>query len=704
MAKKKKFVTFNKPASRKKLQADKIKLNIEKSVAREIWGVVFAVFGVLSFLALNNQLGSVGDFLSKILIHLFGVGAYVMPAVFVLLALAFFASRTIKLDYTRVLGICLLIIGLMGFVHTFLPEDQFLSASDKGGGYIGFSASIIFVAYLKVIGARIVLFAIFLIGLLLAFPVSITAFAKSAFSLIVGLFSKTKKEEKKQVKFIESEKERKQAEVKREKFEKKMLEHEEKEPSKPLIAKPKAGWEPPDLDLLSSERADIDTDHKKLTEKAEMIGEKLLEFGVEVAMGKYHQGPTVTQFTLKPAEGVKLTKITNLKDDLALALSARSIRIEAPIPGKDLVGIEIPNDKRTTVRLREILESPEFRKLDGSLRLGLGRDVSGDAVAFDLAKMPHLLIAGATGSGKSVGMNSFLLSLLFQNSPADLKMILIDPKRVELASFNGIPHLLAPVITEAEQALSALRWAVAEMMRRYNEMSQKKCRNIEEYNAQADEKMPKIVIVIDELADLMMRQYKKETEAVICRVAQMARAVGMHLIVATQRPSVDVITGLIKANIPARIAYAVTSAVDSRTIIDSIGAEDLLGSGDLLFTNASLGRPLRVQGVYIASEEIQRVTNRIKLTSEPEFDESILETKENSSAGGFSGSIEGSGDDDDLLEQAIDVIRDSRKASASLLQRRLSVGYARAARILDILEERGMIGPARGAKPRDIYL
>ncbi len=705
MAKRRRKLTAvgtKKTATKKK----KIKLNIEKSTLREIWGVFFAVLGILSALALGYQLGVFGQGLALVLISLFGIGAYIFPIVLLFLSLAFFVYKKVAFDYTRFLGIIILLLGLMGFVHTFLPEDQLLEMSSDGGGYVGFASSVFFIKYIGFVGARVVLFALFLVGLLLTFPFSLTAFLNGVMAFVGAILKKEKKkkdEKPKKVKFIASDEERKKAEQKRKKFEKEMLNKEEKEPSKPLIAKPKEGWEPPDLDLLSNERADIDVDDKKLTQKAELIGEKLLEFGVEVSMGKYYQGPTVTQFTLKPAEGVKLTKITNLKNDLALALSARSIRIEAPIPGKDLVGIETPNEKRTMVRLREILESSEFDKLGGSLRLGLGRDVSGDAVAFDLAKMPHLLIAGATGAGKSVGMNSFLLSLLFQNSPADLKMILIDPKRVELASFNGLPHLLTPVITEAEQALSALRWAVAEMMRRYNEMSEKRCRNIEEYNKQAEEKMPKIVIVIDELADLMMRQHKKETEGVICRIAQMARAVGMHLIVATQRPSVDVITGLIKANIPARIAYAVTSSVDSRTIIDSIGAEDLLGGGDLLFTNASLGRPLRVQGVFISSEEIQRVTNRIKLTTEADYDDTILNAPKGNAPVGI-GSGEGSGDDDDLLEEAIEVIRSSKKASASLLQRRLSVGYARAARILDILEERGMIGPARGAKPRDIYL
>jgi S-DNA-T family DNA segregation ATPase FtsK/SpoIIIE len=433
---------------------------------------------------------------------------------------------------------------------------------------------------------------------------------------------------------------------------------------------------------------------------AEKIREKLLQFSIAVEMGAVRVGPTVTQFTLKPEEGVKISKIVGLKNDLALALSAHSLRIEAPIPGKNLVGIEIPNERRTVVHLREILESKNFSKIKSKLKLAFGRDVAGDAVNFDLATMPHLLIAGATGAGKSVAMNAFLLSLLFQNTPDELKLILIDPKRVELAPFENIPHLLAPVIVEADKALNALKWAVAEMMRRYKELSALGYRNVEEFNANEKEKIPKMVIVVDELADLMMRQFKKETEAAICRLAQMARAVGMHLIIATQRPSVDVITGLIKANIPSRASFAVTSQIDSRTILDAVGAEDLLGRGDLLFSNSALGRPLRIQGVLVEREEVQKVVAHLKIAAPPQFDDSILSGGESGGGGNF-----GDGNfDDDLVPDAIEFIRQNKKASASLLQRKLSIGYARAAKILDILEEKGMIGPARGAKPREIFL
>jgi len=357
------------------------------------------------------------------------------------------------------------------------------------------------------------------------------------------------------------------------------------------------------------------------------------------------------------------------------------------------------------VHLREMLESEEFGSFDSKLRLAVGRDVSGMPVIDDLEGMPHLLIAGATGSGKSVGMNTFLLSLLYQNSPQDLKFIMVDPKRVELTPYNGIPHLLTPVITDSEKAHSSLKWAVAEMNRRYQNFAEKGYKNIKEYNAEEDKPLHRIVIVIDELADLMMQANKKETEALICRIAQMARAVGMHLIIATQRPSVDVITGVIKANIPTRIAFTVTSGVDSRTIIDSVGAEDLLGMGDMLYLPGNMSRPIRVQGVYVSTKEIEKVTNRIKLTVEPTYDESITQVK---GTGGIDTGMVGSGgdgtDQDNLYSDALELIQNTGKASASLLQRRLSVGYARAARILDILEEHGVIGPPNGAKPREIYI
>ncbi len=688
------------------------KLEVNARQSQEIWAILFGVLAVLSVFALSQGLGIFGELFVTGLFVAFGLGAYTTPVIFGALALSFFFAKHVRMNFTRVVGIFLLLLGGLGVLHTTqMTYERTFASLQMGGGFFGAAASSIPRYYLGDSGTIVILAGIALIGFILTFPISITA----TFEMVMKLFgellpleetrTKTrrklepKKTEELQIVSPESRRDAEAALRRRQEFVRKQA---EKEDERPLVAKV-GEWEFPSIDLLSSEKSEFFADEKLLQRKAENIRQKLAEFGIGCELGPVHVGPTVTQFTLRPDEGVKLSKITTLKNDLTLALATDSLRLEAPIPGKNLVGVEIPNDKRTTVHLREVLESSEFAKFQSSLRLALGRDVAGNAIIADLADMPHLLIAGATGSGKSVGMNTFLVSLLYQNSPDDLKLILVDPKRVELAAFNGLPHLLTPVITEADKALAALRWGVAEMMRRYGEMSKKGYKNITEFNEKEEEKMPKIVIVIDELADLMMRQFKKDTEAAICRLAQMARAVGMHLIVATQRPSVDVITGLIKANMPTRIAFAVTSSIDSRTILDAVGAEDLLGKGDMLFSNSSLARPKRIQGIFVSSEEINRVTNRIKLQAQPEYDDSIIEGEED--AGGGFMDFEASGSSNgNVHEQAIEIIRQSGKASASLLQRRLSIGYARAARILDELEEQGMIGPARGAKPREIYL
>jgi S-DNA-T family DNA segregation ATPase FtsK/SpoIIIE len=396
---------------------------------------------------------------------------------------------------------------------------------------------------------------------------------------------------------------------------------------------------------------------------------------------------------------VKLTKITNLDKDLALSLAAHPIRIEAPIPGKSLVGIEIPNKKVATVRLKNILTSETFKNRRSKLSVVLGLDVSGHPQIADITRMPHLLIAGSTGSGKSVSINALLLSLLYQNSPSELKLILVDPKRVELSLYNDLPHLLSPVIVDPEKTVSALKWAIIEMERRYQLLQSAGKRNIADYNAQkGKEEMPYIVIVVDELADIMAVAYK-EVEGLICRLAQMARAVGIHLVLATQRPSVDVITGLIKANITTRIAFSVASQVDSRTILDQAGAERLLGNGDMLFVSAEASKPRRIQGTMISEKEIRAVTDFVKKNGMPEYNKEVLEQK----IGGVKG-----GDfdvpDDDLFLDAVDCVIRSNKASSSLLQRRLRIGYARAARLLDLLEEKGVVGPADGSRPRDVLI
>ncbi|PLX26400.1 cell division protein FtsK [Candidatus Parcubacteria bacterium] len=418
-------------------------------------------------------------------------------------------------------------------------------------------------------------------------------------------------------------------------------------------------------------------------------------------MGEVRVGPTVTQYSLKPDKGMKLSRITSLSNDLALALAAHPIRIEAPIPGKALVGIEVPNQKTALVSFKELLETKEFKRRNHNLMMALGKDVAGKTWFADLPKMPHLLIAGATGSGKTVCVNTILMSLLYQNTAETLRMIMVDPKRVELTLYNGIPHLLTPVITNTQKTVNALKWCIGEMDRRFELLASVGSRDISSYNAKhPDTKIPHIVFVIDELADLMATA-ASEVEAGIIRLAQMARAVGIHLIVATQRPSVDVITGLMKANIPGRIAFSVASLIDSRTILDSPGAEKLLGRGDMLYQTAELSKPVRIQGAFISEEELKSVVDYLKGDEEPEYDESIVETQKSGTANMFGGA---SDDQDPLFDEAKDVILKAGKASASFLQRRLKVGYARAARILDELEEAGIIGPSQGAKPREILV
>ncbi len=712
----------------------RVEIDLPKPISQEVAGVIFATFAVLFFLTLSGNLGIVGEKTGNVLTSLFGIGSWLLPFLCAGLSLASFFGRKVNFNFTTFLGSFFLLFGASGFLQTMvIPRDRmgspFIDNPLEAAGYFGVSASLFFRIFLGDTGSKVLLFGFFIVGGLIAFQVSIKGVGR-LFLAICSIFipkhssSKEKiktaeqltilkphyieKEVEKGMKKIMEEEKKKEGEleIRRPQFEKKEVSKRvtpEKKKQQTIPEVDVSHWEAPALDLLNPSVSKILIKDSELKDMAREIQAKLSHYGVNVTMHTAHVGPTVTQFTLVPEENLKLSKITNLKSEISLALSAESVRIEAPIPGKNLVGIEIPNKKRTVVHLREIMESPEYIESTLSLKLPIGRDVSGEPIIADLSEMPHLLIAGSTGSGKSVCVNTFLISLLFQHSPALLRLILIDPKRIEMMPYNGIPHLLTPVITDAEKALAALRWAVVEMMRRYQVLSEKKYRNIDECNEKEEKKMEKIVIIIDELADLMMRQYRKDTEVLICRIAQMARAVGMHLIIATQRPSVDVITGLIKANIPTRISFAVTSQIDSRTVLDATGAEDLLGKGDMLYSNPKLSKPQRIQGIFVSGSEIERVVNRIKL-SMVDFDEIDLigEATPGSGGGIEGGSFDGG--EDTFEEEALEVIRSTGKASASLLQRRLSVGYARAARILDILEEKGYIGPARGAKPREIFL
>ena len=502
---------------------------------------------------------------------------------------------------------------------------------------------------------------------------------------------------------------------------KKQLPHPEKaEEQTALVATRDPNWQPPSLELL--ERNESGADAGDTRQNAQIIHDTLSEFNIDAEMGDINVGPKVTQYTLRPPSGVKLTRITALETNIALNLAAQSLRIEAPIPGQKAVGIEVPNRKAADVRLYGTLNSKQWKSAREQLSFAIGKDISGQVVVGELGKMPHLLIAGQTGSGKSVMINTLLSSLLYRNSPSDMKLILVDPKQVEMAPYEDIPHLLTPVITEPEKTISALKWAVNEMERRYKLLAAEKIRNIRDYNkklqsrakkiAIADENgnvqqhedgsMPYIVIVVDEMADLMMIA-KRDVEALIVRLAQKARAVGIHLVLATQRPSVDVITGLIKANVPARISFTVASQVDSMTILDQAGAEKLLGQGDMLFYTPSMSKPKRIQGAWVTDDEVNKITDHLRMQMAPQYnDEVVAQPVQLNGKGGVIMDFSEGGDD--KFKDAVRVVVERRKASTSMLQTRLGIGYQRAARIIEEMEERGIISAANGSKPRDVLI
>jgi S-DNA-T family DNA segregation ATPase FtsK/SpoIIIE len=494
------------------------------------------------------------------------------------------------------------------------------------------------------------------------------------------------------------------------------------ESSAPLVTVNDPNWKGPSIDFL--ERKQNPADAGDVQQNAQIIKETLNEFNIDVEMEGANVGPKVTQYTLKPPSGVKLTRITQLETNIALNLAAQSLRIEAPIPGQKAVGIEVPNRRAADVRLYGILNSKQWKGSHEPLAFAVGKDISGEAVVGELNKMPHMLVAGQTGSGKSVMINTILTSLLYRNSPSELKLILVDPKQVEMAPYEDIPHLLTPIITDPEKTVSALKWAVNEMERRYKQMAELKIRNIKDYNAKikagghkiavADEDgnmqqhedgaMPYIVIVIDEMADLMMVA-KRDVEALIVRIAQKARAVGIHLVLATQRPSVDVITGLIKANVPARIAFTVASQIDSMTILDQAGAEKLLGQGDMLMKTVTMPKPKRIQGAWVTDEEVGKITDHLRMQSAPQYnDEIISQPVQLNGKGGVVMDMDGGSGGDDMFRDAVRAVIEGRKASTSYLQRRLRIGYSRAARIIEEMEEQGIIGPADGSRPREVLI
>lgn len=685
-------------------------VGVKPETARGIMLVVFFLFGILSLLALIGMAGQLGVFLSAGLKRLLGRPAYIFPFVMIGLAVGIWKSERsedYKLSKFSLIGVGMFMVGLCSLFHIkYSGEIALKVISDNvGGGYFGYAFSYPLQLFMGFWAASLLLLAVFIIGVILMFSISVKdvlAMFKKVKLLVLKALHKEPVEGELKIKGMNRSGVRlnggEAGEVGEADLQIKELEGVQKG-SGVLKSKKWKDWKPYSLNLLNNQSATpIAGDIKG---NARIIQQTLKSFGINVKMHEVNVGPTVTQYTFKPVEGVKLSQIITLNNDLALSLAAHPIRIEAPIPGKSLVGIEVPNQKVAIVRLREVLESEQFVNSKSNLSIVLGRNVAGNPMVCELENMPHLLISGATGSGKSICLNSIILSLLYQNSPDDLRLILVDPKKVEMTNYEGVPHLLAPVVTEVDKTINALRWAVAEMERRFNLFAEARKRDIQSYNSVAGkERLSYIIVIIDELADLMAVA-SKEVEAAVVRLAQMARATGIHLILATQRPSVNVITGLIKANITARIAFAVASQIDSRTIIDIAGAERLLGNGDMLYLSPDLGKPRRIQGAFVTERDIKSVCRHLKEKGAPEYDESILEKQQKLMASGVS--VDGDVDDE-LYEEAKEVIILSGKASASLLQRRLRIGYARAARLLDILEEKGVVGPANGAKPREILI
>jgi S-DNA-T family DNA segregation ATPase FtsK/SpoIIIE len=675
---------------------------------------LFALAGI-SILSLFDLAGSAGNSIENALASIFGLGRFAVPLILLGLGYAILNEEKYQLGVSNYAGIIFLFLSAGALLHvSFAGEDPFsLSSLANGGGYIGLVLAYPLLSLMGSAATLIILLAIFVSSLLLTFNTSLRkmaekgSFWKKIYQAIklffLGLkFGRTKPAESETAAPVQPETPAPNSTPPV--FETKSIDpgagHEL--PAQTALVQPKIERKKIDLPIdLLDDQSEKPTSGDIKTQM-NIIQKTLENFGIPVEMGDIAVGPTVTQYTLKPADGVKLAKITTLHNDLALALAAHPIRIEAPIPGKSLVGIEVPNHKVAAVNLKEIIRAQEFKQRKNNLAVALGKDVSGKVWVADLAKMPHLLVAGSTGSGKSVCLNSIIIGLLYQNSPDDLKFIMVDPKRVEFTVYNGIPHLLTPVITDTVKTVNALKWAIGEMDRRFELLSKHGKRDIASFNQETNEKMPYLVIIIDELADLMAVA-AAEVEGAIIRLAQMARAVGIHLVLATQRPSVNIITGLIKANITTRIAFAVASGTDSRTILDTSGAEKLLGRGDMLYICPDLGKPKRLQGAFVRDHEIHKVTEYLKAEGEPEYIEEVTQKPSfGTSIPGFD--FGGSDSDDDLLGEAKDVIMQAGKASASLLQRRLKVGYARAARLLDLLEEQGIIGPADGAKPRDILV
>jgi S-DNA-T family DNA segregation ATPase FtsK/SpoIIIE len=730
----------------KKRKSSRSKGKVKSSAPRHslpggFWAQVGAVFliaiSLLLVLAWFSAGGPILEWLHSVTLTAIGYAVYVVPVLFIYIAVEVFRAEENRLPFVVKLATALLIVWVAGLFGLMKNEE-----GQATGGFIGDTANS---GMLALVDTGV---AAFIYGLLIIIT-TLFVLRVSPFTVIKKIWELSRREMSEQDENVKVMKKAAAIDVPKHQSigELKLnagvptLNQEEglkknshlsslrgsikqdkaAEDQAALVAVSDPNWEAPSVELLEKKQSPADAGD--VQQNAQTIRDTLAEFNIEVEMEGANIGPKVTQYTLKPPSGVKLTRITALETNIALNLAAQSLRIEAPIPGQRVVGIEVPNRKAADVRLYGVLTSKQWKTNHEPLAFAIGKDISGEAVIGELNQMPHLLIAGQTGSGKSVMINTLLTSLLYRNSPSEMKLILVDPKQVEMAPYEDVPHLLTPVITEPDKTISALKWAVNEMERRYKLLAEEKFRDIRGYNQKIqsgskkivvpdedgneqrvdDGAMPYIVIVIDELADLMMVA-ARDVEALIVRLAQKARAVGIHLVLATQRPSVDVITGLIKANIPARIAFTVASQVDSRTILDQVGAEKLLGQGDMLILTPSMSKPKRIQGAWVMDEEVIKITDHLRMQSAPQYNDEITSLPvQLNGKGGVVMDFDGNGDDD-MYKDALHCVVESGKASTSLLQRRLRIGYARAARIIEQMEEQGVIGAADGSRPREVLI
>ena len=700
---------------------NKKNLSHKKNMNKDLYGFIIISIGILFLLSLfSSKMGIIGAIIQGSTFSFMGFGAYFFPMFLIFTGIVFIIEKFDKKEKLSIISTILLFLTVLIILDgrnplnlTFVERVEnsiSLSKLGRGGGIIGSLFGFFFYKLFGSVGTYFVLSLIIIVNLLLITGIRVRDFVSN----IVNYFRDSKLNDSKpyisnSMNDVPSSKDEirvidygtQSRELSNKKTESKDAKNDiEKEINIGTNKNLASSYYTPSINLLTTPANQQNlSDEKEILNNARKIEETMKNFGIDAKILEINVGPTITCYELQPSPGIKLNRIVSLSDNIALSLASSDIRIEAPIPGKSAVGIEVPNRTKSNVSLKEILNSKEYIDIDSNLPLALGKDVSGKVIVSTIDKMPHLLIAGATGSGKSVCINTIIMSIIFKSSPEDVKLLLIDPKVVELSVYNGIPHLLIPVVTDAKKATFALNWAVEEMEKRYKLFAENSVRDMASYNSKMkvkEDKLPNIVIIIDELADLMMVA-AQEIEDYICRLAQMARASGIYLIVATQRPSVDVITGTIKANIPSRISFAVSSQVDSRTILDISGAEKLLGKGDMLFYPSFYSKPARIQGAFISSEEVEAVVDSLKSQEISNYDPDIIEIVDNPKELTTENS-------DELLPEAISLVVDEGQASVSYLQRKLKIGYARAARIIDEMEDRGIIGGYEGSRPRKVLI